>query len=508
VISLWLGLIVQSSSFSFSTTVEIGLAHRRCGPSILPSRPFFLPHVSPIRTKRQNHYPTLLFATQDDDNSATDLFGFPADVARPLVVLLIAQFILFIGVGAVIPTIPLYGKAIGLSSAANGLVISAPAMAMLLGANPGGKFADVMRKPAMMYGMALICVSDIGTAMSQGVVSLVCCRLGLGAGRCLSEAGERGMLADLAGRAPELRGRSLAAQQAVLALGIAVGAPLGGVVVEQYGPRASFLCVSAAAIIALGIYSFLPETIQNSEVTQEQQGKDETVDFNSNKANEDSSSSDGDWGKLLRENSWRGLAICQCGASFGFAAKISSIPIIAAATLPGGAVGAGALVSAAGLSGLVGAPLGGWLTDRAGARLTAVASGFISATGLLLIPAALSSPFSNVFELPFYLGDSSEVSAQALGFTALVILWSIGASAQGPALTALAQELAPTGAEATAMALPRATGDGTYIVAPFLLGLIADSSLTVPGEECAAAGAATLLGILALALLGDREESH
>jgi MFS family permease len=507
VISLWLGLIVQSSSFSFSTTVEIGLAHQRCGPSILPSRPFFIPHVSPVLTKRLNDHATLLSATPDDDSSGTDLFGFPADVARPLVVLLIAQFILFIGVGAVIPTIPLYGKAIGLSSAANGLVISAPAMAMLLGANPGGKFADVMRKPAMMYGMALICVSDIGTAMSQGVVSLVCCRLGLGAGRCLSEAGERGMLADLAGRAPELRGRSLAAQQAVLALGIAVGAPLGGVIVEQYGPRASFLCVSAAAIIALGIYSFLPETIQNKEVTQVHQGKDETVDYNSNKANEDSSS-DGDWGKLLRKNSWRGLAICQCGASFGFAAKISSIPIIAAATLPGGAVGAGALVSAAGLSGLLGAPLGGWLTDRTGARITAVASGFISAIGLLLIPVALSSPFSNVFELPFHLGDSSEVSAQALGFTALVIVWSIGASAQGPALTALAQELAPTGAEATSMALPRATGDGTYIVAPFLLGLITDSSLTMPGQECAAAGAATFIGILALALLGDKKESH
>jgi MFS family permease len=95
------------------------------------------------------------------------------------------------------------------------------------------------------------------------------------------------------------------------------------------------------------------------------------------------------------------------------------------------------------------------------------------------------------------------MSTNALAFSAVVIAWSIGAAAQGPALTAYAQELAPAGAEATAMALPRAAGDGTYIFAPFLLGLVADSLLDMPGAECAAAGTATLLGVLAFALLGS-----
>ena len=56
---------------------------------------------------------------------------------------------------------------------------------------------------------------------------LILARLGLGAGRCISESGERGMLADIAGQVPSLRGRALGLQQAVYALGIAVGAPLG-----------------------------------------------------------------------------------------------------------------------------------------------------------------------------------------------------------------------------------------------------------------------------------------
>jgi hypothetical protein len=122
------------------------------------------------------------------------------------------------------------------------------------------------------------------------------------------------------------------------------------------------------------------------------------------------------WRGLLRLQQWRGLVLCQGLATFGFACKIASIPVIATAVLPGGAAGAGALLSAAGLrcvgvsgvsmrnaawhtwkgmrhsllalslararalslthkqhthSGLLGAPLGGWISDQAGTRVRA-----------------------------------------------------------------------------------------------------------------------------------------
>lgn len=421
-----------------------------------------------------------------DEDEADDL----ESVKTPLVLLFISQFMLFVGVGAIIPAIPLYGQSIGLSQAANGFVISAPAVALLLGAKFGGNYADVARKPAMMIGMAAIAVFDIGTALSTTLPALIIARLGLGAGRCLAESGERGMLADLAGKVPALRGRALAAQQAVIALGIAIGAPLGGIVIEAYGPRASFLCVSAGAIVALILYSFLPETVLM---------KDDVNDADA----VTTLPREGEWTSLLSDRQWRGLAICQSGASFGFAAKVACIPILATATLPGGAIGTGALLSVAGLSGLFGAPLGGWLTDQAGARFTATLSGIVSSLGLVLIPAVLNSSIidlSNVVvSIPFLGGN---LDSQAAAFVAVVILWSLGATAQGPALTALAQEIAPLGAEATALALPRAAGDGTYIVAPFLLGAIADASTAGPGWECAVAGTAGLLGATALALTG------
>jgi MFS family permease len=452
-------------------------------------------HLLRVNKSPQIRSKTELANSSIEDDEEDELSDeMKKNVIGPLTLLLISQFLLFIGVGAVIPSIPLYGKELGFSSAANGIVISAPAVALLLFSRVGGKFADQARKPAMIIGMAVIAVSDLGTALAPGLGTLLVARLGLGAGRCISESGERGLLADLANQIPALRGRALAAQQACVALGIAVGAPLGGIVVENYGPRAAFLCVTAAASVACILYFFLPETQQRAA---------EEDDDDDNKSDSAlSAPANADWGDLLSENQWRGLALCQCGASFGFAAKIASIPILAAATLPGGAIGSGALLSAAGLSGLIGAPIGGWLTDQAGAKTTAILSGVFSAISLMLIPIALGMPSSSLDDsLSVTLGDVV-LSGNALAFTVVVLGWSLGTSAQGPALAALAQKSAPLGAEATAMALPKAAGDGTYIVAPFLLGLVTDAVFNTPGIECAAAGSATLLGVLALAVLG------
>jgi len=462
----------------------------------------------------------LSLSTYDDDISisnattttTTTIAGvtIPNETAKPLALLLFAQFILFLGVGAVIPTIPLYGREIGLSSATNGLVISSPALALLLLAKPSGEYADRARKPAMMWGMALIALSDLGTALSQSVLPLVVARLGLGAGRCVSESGERGMLADFASRIPRARGRVLALQQAVLALGIAIGAPVGGVVVETYGPRAAFLCVTFAALVALFLYNFLPETVVLREEefldSNDNDGVDVggdagdgikmTMNLDTDKERQQQDSvALVQWSELLKDSKWRGLSIFEAGAKWGYAAKISSIPLIAASVLPGGAVGAGSLLSAAGLSGLAGAPIGGFLVDKFGAKKTMVFTGVVSGTALMSIPFFLQMPDNIV------IGGVVGVFPAWAAFCTSVLTWSIAVAAQNPSIAALAQEIAPEGSEATAMALPRASGDAMYLFAPFLLGTVADISELPLGSECFVAGFCGLLGIGALVLL-------
>lgn len=450
--------------------------------------------------------------------------------------LLLAQFILFVGVGAVIPVMPIYGKEVfGLSSAANGAIIGAPAIALVVLARPAGGFADQARKPAMMIGMAVIILSDLCTATATTLPALLLGRLGLGAGRCVSECGERGYLADLASRAPASRGEIAAAQQAVSALGIAVGSPLGGLAVEHFGARAAYLCVALAALVTLSTYTALAETLGADDETaaaeaEADMASDEEADAGYLRstvapkavtmaataataakvkavastaaeasaiatAPEASGGGGGaaSWGSLVREDTWRGLAACEAGLRVGYAAKVTAVPLLAAATLPGGALAAGSLLSAAALSGLVGAPFGGWLADRQGARFVAIGAAATSGLSLLLVPLALSAPLEALGEHP-----------NGIAFASLIVLWSFGVAALGPALTAVAQELAPKGAEATALAFPRAVGDGAYIVAPFALGLIGDWNPDVAGIECGVAGAAGLSGSVALALLAGR----
>ena len=263
----------------------------------------------------------------------------PADVATPLSKLLLGQLVLFTGVGAIIPTLPLYTKEIGLSSALSGVLISAPAVMLLLLARPAGGLADSRgRKPAMIAGLLAICISDLGTAAASSLVPLVLARLGLGAGRALSESGERAMLADLVNRAPDLRGRALGAQQAAAALGIAIGAPLGGTVAEAYGVRWTFVCVSVAAALAALIYTTLAETLPRRPASSSAAAAAgdstasaadaiapciaetvaETDCLLAEPSAEGIRADEGEiWLQLLDDDRWRGLALGAMGTRFG-----------------------------------------------------------------------------------------------------------------------------------------------------------------------------------------------
>ena len=108
-----------------------------------------------------------------------------------------------------------------------------------------------------------------------------------------------------------------------------------------------------------------------------------------------------------------------------------------------------------------------------------MASGLVGGGALSAVPAALS------------------MEDPAAPFSALIILWSTAVAAQAPALQALAQRLAPPGGEAEALALPRAAGDGVYIVVPYLLGLVVDAGAP-RGADIALAGVAGVLGAVAV----------
>ena len=139
----------------------------------------------------------------------------------------------------------------------------------------------------------------------------------------------------------------------------------------------------------------------------------------------------------------------------------------------------------------------GFLVDKLGAKTTMAVTGTVAAIGLMLVPYSLVLT-NTLTNTPESAGEGIPTWAC---FTGAILLWSTSVASCGPATTALAQEFAPEGSEATAMALPRAAGDGVYLFAPFLLGSVADLANLPLGSECFVAGFCGLLGVAALVLL-------
>ena len=133
---------------------SLALPHSSCRPHSPWARGFRVVSPGPDRRGRPSSVPVAPDAAAAEVPSSAALGAAGATVnllaalpppklpGHPLALLVGSQFVLFLGVGAVIPVLPLYGQAIGLSAAANGVVVAAPAMALLLGARPSGALAD------------------------------------------------------------------------------------------------------------------------------------------------------------------------------------------------------------------------------------------------------------------------------------------------------------------------------------------------------------------------------
>jgi len=53
--------------------------------------------------------------------------------------------------------------------------------------------------------------------------------------------------------------------------------------------------------------------------------------------------------------------------------------------------------------------------------------------------------------------------------------WGMGTAAAGPAINALAQELAPEGGEGEALTLPKSAADLVFLIGPLALGVLDDA---------------------------------
>ena len=280
--------------------------------------------------------------------------------------------------GALLPALPLYAQSIGLSGSASGIVLSAPALAMLALNLPAGKLVDSWgRKQMMVAGMFVIALSDLATSQCRTALALIPARLSLGAGRAAAENGDRAYLADLTERFPAARGTITGTQQAVQALGLVIGPLIGGRAAEAYGAPSVFFLISGAALACTGGYSLLPEI--NAAAEKEEEWARMSVDMSAEEEEEfererEAIKAASDWRELLKSNRQRVITAAAGANALGFVAKLTCIPWFATGVLDATPAQVGELFSITALLGMASAPVGGVIADKVGLKAVVVAS--------------------------------------------------------------------------------------------------------------------------------------
>jgi len=177
---------------------------------------------------------------------------------RPVLPILIAEFIVVIGFGALLPVLPLYVVEQGVDLTTLGIILAAWPAARLVCEPIFGWLADrTTRKPLMVAGLIILTVASLLPLAFHGPLQLVLLRMISGAAASMYDPAARGILVD--GTAENERGEVFglysSAQMGGLIFGPVIGAfgaALGGGFTFPF-IAAGIACALGAAYVAVAL---------------------------------------------------------------------------------------------------------------------------------------------------------------------------------------------------------------------------------------------------------------
>lgn len=180
---------------------------------------------------------------------------------RPFIALGIADLAYFTAVGIAIFSLPLYVTGpIGGDEAAAGLSFGVFAVSALVLRPFAGRLADRIGRRPLLIGGALLAASCLAlTAIAHELVAIVALRLAAGVAEAAFFVAGFAALADLA--PAERLGEALSYNSLGLYLGIALGPPLGELLLERLGYEAAWLGAAVLALVAAVLALAVGETL-------------------------------------------------------------------------------------------------------------------------------------------------------------------------------------------------------------------------------------------------------
>ena len=164
-------------------------------------------------------------------------------------------FLLSLGRGILLPTVPLYAKSFGVSFGLVGLAVSAIELGTLIGDIPSGIILGrIGKKPMMLIGTGLLVIFGLAMGLSRFFPELILYSLIGGLGTAMMAISRHSHIADLA---PVLvRGRTIAIFGGINRIGIFAGPAIGGYLASRWGLRAPFFLYAGLATATVVISAF------------------------------------------------------------------------------------------------------------------------------------------------------------------------------------------------------------------------------------------------------------
>ncbi|HEY8475687.1 MAG TPA: MFS transporter [Chloroflexota bacterium] len=389
---------------------------------------------------------------------------------RILVWLCVVIFVNQLGFGSIIPIVPLYAQAFGVSQLAIGLTIAVYGLARFLANMPTGQLADrIGRRWSLTLGELVTAVGNVLCAVSGSYEQFLLARFVAGAGAAMVLTSGQIVLADTA--TPANRGRLMAVYQGVFLFAVGFGPLPGGLLGELLGLAAPFFVFAGLGLVAAAVaFRWIPETRGHRA-----RGRPDAPERASPSPTRPPAAEGlpplGEQLRLLAGH--LGFVLVSLITFVQFFARTGAVfnvvPVLGKVRLGLGPGEVGFGLTLVSVFNLAMVQFSGLLADRWGRKVAIVPATLVAGVAMFGLAVAPSYPW----------------------FVAGLALWGLASGLSGPAPAAYAADVAPRGMNATTLSAYRMISDFGYVVGPLLLGWLAD----VGSPEIALALTAALFAV-------------
>ncbi|MCQ9288863.1 multidrug efflux MFS transporter NorA [Staphylococcus gallinarum] len=180
---------------------------------------------------------------------------------KQFVILYFNIFLVFLGIGLIVPVLPVYLKDLGLNGSDLGVLVAAFALAQMVISPFGGTLADKLGKKLIIcIGLALFAISEFLFAVSHSFSLLIISRIlgGFSAGMVMP--GVTGMIADIS--LGKDKAKNFGYMSAIINSGFILGPGLGGFLAE-FSHRLPFFVAGGSGCLALVLSVILIKNPKN-----------------------------------------------------------------------------------------------------------------------------------------------------------------------------------------------------------------------------------------------------